>query len=361
MIRELFSSSHSKHIAGVLAAMALLSAGRFVAAGSVESYKPQYLPPGEILQIIGTTPSSSGGTWTWGSEDAGHSVEIHLNQAANLLLLTGEASDLAYALEFIKKIDVSPRQIVIDAHIVEVNESKSREIGLDWDRILRDGLPRGSVQFRDDHQSSDRWDATGITHQRVDTDSRSLNATSSFNFGEALRLMDESGTGSIRNAPRVLTLNNRRATILDGQRVTYVTRYSSYTNLFVTDSMDAGLTLSVSPSLGESGYLTLDVNAELTSLVGDISGSPVKDGQIIQNTVIVRDGESVMLGGFERSVDTKSKRRFPLLGHILPFLFSREVTNKTLVRSYVILTPHVVDLAGVVDAASPEALPKQKE
>jgi type II secretory pathway component GspD/PulD (secretin) len=125
--------------------------------------------------------------------------------------------------------------------------------------------------------------------------------------------------------------------------------------------MDAGLTLSVLPSLGESGYLTMDVNAELTSLAGEISGSPIKDGQIIQNTVIVRDGEAVLLGGFERSIESTTKRRFPLLGHILPFLFSREVTTKKLIRSYVILTPHVVDLAGVVDAASPEALPTQKE
>jgi hypothetical protein len=62
---------------------------------------------------------------------------------------------------------------------------------------------------------------------------------------------------------------------------------SSYTNLFVTDSMDAGLTLSVLPSLGESGYITLQIRAEMTHLIGDVSGSPAKDGQMVENTVIV--------------------------------------------------------------------------
>jgi type II secretory pathway component GspD/PulD (secretin) len=166
---------------------------------------------------------------------------------------------------------------------------------------------------------------------------------------DALRLLDEKGAATIRNAPRILTLNNRRATILDGQRVTYVTRYSSYANLFETDTLDAGLTLSVLPSLGESGYLTLDIRAELTSLSGNISGSPVKDGQIVENTVIVKDGETVLLGGFQRTVEERRHRRFPLLGYALPFLFSREISVKSRRESFVAITPRVVDLTAGVD------------
>jgi type II secretory pathway component GspD/PulD (secretin) len=144
-------------------------------------------------------------------------------------------------------------------------------------------------------------------------------------------------------------VNNRRATILDGQRVTYITRYSSYTNLFETDTLDAGLTLSVLPSLGESGYLTLDIRAELTSLGSSISGSPIKDGQIVENTVVVKDGETVLLGGFQRSVDQRVHRRFPVLGHILPFIFSRVIVNHSVRESFVVLTPRVVDLAAGLD------------
>lgn len=161
--------------------------------------------------------------------------------------------------------------------------------------------------------------------------------------------MDESGAGTIRNAPRILTLNNKRATILDGKRVTYVTRYSSHTNLFETDSMDTGLKLSVLPSLGESGFITLQVIAELTSLSGEVSGSPVKDGQIIENTVIVKDGESVILGGLTRNSEIMSKRRVPILGYLLPFLFSRSISSEITLESYVLLTPEVVDFNVAVD------------
>ena len=187
------------------------------------------------------------------------------------------------------------------------------------------------------------WDELKRGGARITT--RETQVRSNPSLSNSLRLLEESGALTTRDAPRILTLNNRRADILDGQRVTYVTRYSSYTNLFATDSMDAGLKLSVLPSLGESGYLTLDIRAELTSFVNLVSGSPMKDGQMVENTVIVKDGETVLLGGFQRELEQRVHRTLPVLGHVLPFLFSRNETTHTTTRSFVMLTPSVVDLA----------------
>ena len=183
------------------------------------------------------------------------------------------------------------------------------------------------------------------------------NITSAFDIDRAIKVME---TGNFADAERqFIGLShrfpgwaepvNRRATILDGQRVTYITRYSSFTNLFATDSMDAGLRLSVLPSLGESGYLTLDLRAELTSLGASLSGSPTKDGQIVENTVVVKDGDTVLLGGFTRTNEQHSTRRFPLLGRVLPFLFSRDMVTRTTRQNFILITPHVVDLTGGVD------------
>ena len=117
----------------------------------------------------------------------------------------------------------------------------------------------------------------------------------------------------------------------------------------VPEPMDAGLKLSVLPSLGEAGYLTMNVRAELTRLASNISGSPVKDGQMVENTVIVKDGEPVLLGGFERTTESRLTRRVPVLGYILPFLFSRHETVRSTTHNFVVLTPHVVDLAPALD------------
>jgi type IV pilus assembly protein PilQ len=255
----------------------------------------------------------------------------------------------------VKVVDVPPRQILVEARIVEVDRNKALDAGIDVSRI---STFANSNQDLTNEVSKRRSSTVGGPElegrDQFKVDRRRL--STSVGLSQFLTLLDESGAATFRDAPRILTINNRRATILDGQRVTYITRYSSYTNLFETDTLDAGLTLSVLPSLGESGYLTLDIRAELTTLRSEISGSPVKDGQIVENTVMVKDGESILLGGFQRTTEERVHRRFPLLGHVLPFLFSREIVKKTTRESFVVLTPRVVDLATGLDSRTREVI-----
>ncbi len=315
----------------------------------VSTLKPQYLPPAELAQILGVSGGARA-TLEWHAGDGMHSVEVRRNDAANLLVLTGSAEDVAAAEAMVKAADVPPRQIMVEAKIVEVDRDRVRDLGIDWSTIST----RAEVQ-QDRSKDVSKRKVAGVT-DRVTYTSDRLRIIAGAALFNSLRLLEESGAATFRDAPRILTLNNRRATILDGQRVTYITRYSSYTNLFETDTLDAGLTLSVLPSLGESGYLTMDIRAELTSLSSNISGSPVKDGQIVENTMIAKDGETVLLGGFLRTVEERRRRRFPVLGYVLPFLFSREVTIRTRRESFVALTPHVVDLAAGVDDRTREIL-----
>jgi len=321
----------------------------------VVTIKPNYLPPSELLDFLGVDGVSGRGNMTWRTPDGRQEVQVRHNETANLIVLSGAASAVGHIEELIRQADIPPRQIEIEVKIVEISTSKARDIGIDWDQALQVGRPRITGSY---NKNKDKNYSQSVTQDVARTQDRfSSRTTRSGSIGGALYLndlihiLDSTGAGTVRTAPRILTLNNRRATILDGQRVTYVAEYSSYTNLYETDSMDAGLTLSVLPSLGESGYITLQINAELTSLGAplDRHGSPVKDGQMIDNTVVVRDGQSVLLGGLTRTVERKSTKRFPILGHVLPFLFSRQVTINHEVQSYIVLTPRVVDFGGNLD------------
>jgi len=317
---------------------------------SVSTIRPNYLPPTQVLDMIGVHSDSDRGFGRWKAQGTTRYVEVRHNDAANMLIISGNSADVALLVELIRQADVPPRQIEIEVHIVEIDHSKARDVGLDWDRMIQNSGTRLNWRYGtddyEDRQSTHSF--PGDQHSSRDTyrnnETENLDLTASPRLSDFLHTLDETGSGEVRSAPRILTLNNRPASILDGQRVTYVTRYSSYTNLFETDSLDAGLTLSVLPSLGESGYITMRINAELTTLSSSVSGSPVKDGQMLENTVIVRDGESVLLGGLRRSIESRVVKRFPILGHVLPFLFSRETTSYREVESYIILTPRVVDL-----------------
>ncbi len=325
----------------------------------VVSIKPNYIPPDEILDFLGVRLTGNRGIMEWLTADTRHYAEIRMNNAANLILVSGEADNVDYVAKLIKEADIPPRQIEIEVKIVEIRKSKARDLGIDWDMLWERSNSNVFINYYrrdiDSHSGDRRESFSPDDYYAVESADKSTTNTRNFELysraplNQAIRLLDEKGAGTIRNAPRILTLNNRRATILDGERVTYVTRYSSYTNLFETDSIDAGLNLSVNPSLGESGYITMNIIAELTSLNGSISGSPVKNGQMIENTVIVKDGESIFLGGLTRTVDEKRKKRFPILGHVLPFLFSREITIEEEIESAIVLTPRVVDFASNVD------------
>lgn len=311
-----------------------------------ELVHPKYLPPAELASVLGAREESGRTRIEWRDAAGVHDVTVRRNDAANLVVLTGEAADVAVVTSTIASVDVAPRQIAIEARIIEVDEAKALAVGVDWGR-LRSGAALSqqydeTVERRPGAFPSDR------IRRRINNWGERLNV----DLFDAIRVLEEKGAATLRNAPRILTLNNRRASILDGSRTTYVTRYSSYTNLFATDSMDAGLKLSVQPSLGASGYLTLDIRAELTSLTSNVSGSPVKDGQIVENTVIARDGETILLGGFTRTEESKVDRRFPVLGHVLPMLFSREERTRTRRDGYVAITAKVVDLGETLDEKS---------
>ena len=330
----------------------------------VQSVRPQYLAPAEILTIIG---AESMGNWSlvqWQAGNDRHHVDIRINETSNVLILSGTQSDIDLAKSLITAADVSPHQIEIEVKMVEIYTDRADDLGIDWESLIQDISPSFTYNYQESDANTDQIDQQRTTYSNYNQRSseakrlnRDFRVSSSFYLGNHLNLIQESGAGRIFNAPKILTLNNHRATILDGSRTTYVAQVSSYNNIYRTDSMDAGIILSVLPSIGESGYMTLDITAEVTSLTrSTCGGSPTKDGQIIENKVIIKDGESLVLGGMTRTVEHKSKKRFPILGHLIPFLFSRETTQNEHVQTIMVLTPRIIDLRTNMNPSAQEML-----
>jgi len=343
-----------------LAVAALVLATSAHAATQTRTLKPSYVSPQDLCGMLGVTEAAGVSVLHWSEDGADHLVTFRRNDAANLVVIEGEPADLDHVAAQAAQFDVPPRQIALEARIVEIDTDRARDLGIDWSRIYtnvsadfsRVATGRAMTNSSSSIPSGIEFGTRSELHDRTQTDSERASAS----LSNALSLLEQQGAATYRDTPRILTLNNRTATILDGERTTYVTRYSAYNDLFETQTMDSGLRLEVTPSLGESGYLRLDLQAELTSLSGSISGSPVKRGQIVENTVMAHDGEPVVLGGFTRTTDEKTHREFPVLGRILPFLFSREIVTQRHHESLVVITPHVVDLAAKLDPHEQEML-----
>ncbi len=338
-------------------ASAMLTWGSMASAGARTAlFAPMYTPPAEMAQLLGAREISGRWVISWTQDGVDHRVELRLQESANRVVLMGEDADVSQVEALARASDLPPRQISLEARIVEVDLDKARDLGVDWSRVsttVRGNWGRNSAN---DHGRRNELTPLPFSSEeksaRISTNSQLFADVTLFN---ALNLLEEKGAATYRDTPRILTLNNRTATILDGQRVTYVAKANGYTNQYVSETMDAGLKLEVTPSLGESGYLQLEIAGELTeftSTPGAAFGAPVKRGQILRNTIVAKDGEPLVLGGFTRTVDRKVKRSFPVLGAVLPFLFSRQIVEQTHHESIIVITPRVVSLDAVLDAKS---------
>ncbi len=324
------------------------------AHGKTLTYTPKHVPPAELQAALGTRESGGRSVIDWSLGGVGHTVEIRRNDPANLMLFTGDDAAVEAVQELAKAFDQAPRQISLEARIVEVDTDRARDLGIDWSQLALsvDGTQNAARR----HVVSTIKGGSGSSQNEVEQADGLVGLNTRLTLANALHLLESKGAATTRDMPRVITLNNRPAFILDGQRVTFATRANGYAQIYVADTMDAGLKLQVTPSLLESGQLRLKLMAELTELVivsdnfgrgsiyAALSGSPVKRGQIVENTIVARDGQVILLGGFTRTVERRSRQRFPILGSILPFLFSREIVQQSHHESLITLTPRVVDL-----------------
>src|SRR5262245_5927365 len=108
---------------GWMVLMGGLSAAGAGAEQQVATYKPQYLPAPELARILGVQEGQGHQMMEWRAGSELRSVEVLRNDAANLIMLAGEAGDVTMAETLIKAADVAPRQIMIEAAIVEVDRN----------------------------------------------------------------------------------------------------------------------------------------------------------------------------------------------------------------------------------------------
>ena len=279
-------------------------------------------------------------------------VAIRVNSSTNEILLFGSESAIQNASTMVEFMDVPPKQIIVEVKIIEVDNQKMKQTGIDWQQILAStSVPfqytYSRVKSDNSQTNSDQSSSPSSSSSNMINHGSSLNfgINNNMRIGDFLNILETSDAAKVLNIPKIVTINNKKGTILDGSRILYVDKYASYSNLFQTQELKTGLFLSVTPSLGSSGYVKMNVEAKLTNLAnGGNDLRPIEVGQMLENIVVVKEGESIMLGGLKKTTTQKVENSVPILGSILPFLFSTEksveVTNDVLL----ILTPTVVDL-----------------
>jgi len=155
---------------------------------------------------------------------------------------------------------------------------------------------------------------------------------------------------SILSTPQLLTLDNEEAEINVGSNVPYLTRQqdsstSTLVNYNTYEYKDVGVTLNITPNINEENFVRLKISQEVTKVTsGAEKATPTTLKRTAKTTVVVKDGETIVIGGLVGDSTDDGTNKVPFLGEvpIIGWLFKAQTVKREKTNLYVFLTPHIV-------------------
>lgn len=257
----------------------------------------------------GTTPAAAG------QGRARISATITNDDNNNAIVVFGTPREYAIVLEALRKLDIAPMQVLIEAAITEVSLNDKLNYGLQWNFTGSSGSSTfNGVQ-------TDSANSLALARQ---TPGFSLLFTRGQTISAVLNTLESKTKINVVSAPKLVVLNNQTAALQVGDQVPILTQ-SSTSNIGNSatvnsvDYRDTGVILKITPRVNESGFVTLDIAQEVSSVKNTNSSginSPTISTRKISTTVAVQDGDVVALGGLIRNTLSLDRNGLPLLSQI---------------------------------------------
>ena len=273
-------------------------------------------------------------------------VRIVPDERMNTLLIKATPPDFRLIEETIKKLDLTPKQVAIEVLAAEITLTDSFNFGLEWflragDVAVQQFFGAGPLQLVKGASLS----STGFTLTFVDQDKFRL-------FLNTLSGITKINTLA---TPHILTQNNREAKIQVGQEVPIVTGTqatvtalsSGGQNVFQTIAQrDVGRILAIKPHVNEKRQVSLEIQLEVSDTLPSttVTGTPAFSKRTVQTSVVVEDGQSLLIGGIISTSSQDRRVGLPWLSKIpmLSWLFSQTTETADRTELFIMLTPHVV-------------------
>jgi general secretion pathway protein D len=288
---------------------------------------------------------------------------IQADPATNSLIISAPEPLYRSLREVIDQLDQRRAQVLVESLIVEVSEDAAAEFGIQWMTGAGNINSGGTSFIGGTNLGGSGLSGKGPTSIDALGGGLSLGVVKGtvdvlgnkvINLGVLARAMQNTGQANILSTPNLLTLDNQSASILVGKTVPFVTgQYvtsgsNGSSNPFQTiEREDVGLKLNIRPQVSEGGSVKLDIYQEVSSI--DESRSTATTGIVtnkraIDTSVLVDDGEIIVLGGLLEENVTVTSNNVPGLSSIpvLGELFKYESRKRTKTNLMVFLRPYVV-------------------
>ncbi len=359
-------NSKASHIASLMQSIFSGSGGSTTTATPTRTTTPRTTTARRTTQPATTATTAptvgAGATATGGGKFVSPETKVFADDITNSLIILATPVDYKFIEETIKKIDIQPRQVVIEGLIARVDLIDNLSFGFSWSLTTDLKITNLQPFARNVNLTGD------VSNNAVNLDPNNIPGTG-FTFvgtdpsGHIRALLTaalKDSRAKILAAPHILVSDNQEASIQVGSQVPLATSTTSYvttatgtaeTTSPITSTIqykDIGIILKVKPQINDSGLVSLELSQEVSStgdnvVIGGQAFASINKTEALTN-LVAQDGETIVIGGLIREDVTKSRDGIPFLSKIplIGNLFSSVTDNKTRTELIILITPHVV-------------------
>jgi general secretion pathway protein D len=368
--------------------IALLDVPLPEATSKINVYFLEYADTTELSKVLegmitGISPQAKTGVQQPKSPfEPGGKVTITSDKATNSLIIVASPADYQSLLQIIKQLDKRRKQVYVEAMIIEASIDKLRDLGAKWRMTAKkDGNPIAIGGFGTIDNAAMENILSGLTGltvgglgnfldvplTTVGTDGRATTTTLTVpGFAALFSLNEFRDSVNVLSTPQILTSDNKEAEIVVGENVPFIAQRerditTTNTVLNSIERKDVGITLRITPQITEGDYVKLDIYQEISALKQEsenilINVGPTTTKRSTKTSVVVKDNQTVVIGGLMQEKQIENLTKVPLLGDIpiLGWLFKYKTTSKNKTNLLVFLSPHIIreeeQLTGLTDS-----------
>ncbi|MGI9224501.1 MAG: type II secretion system secretin GspD [Woeseiaceae bacterium] len=320
----------------------------------------------KLQQHFQNQPAAAGAAPAAGAAGQNNQVSVWADTQTNAIVVNAPPKMMRSLMQIVDKLDIRRAQVLVEAIIVEVIADKTAELGITWAVTDESATtPVGVTNFPDfgpgvvglggaiGGGGEDPTNPASLIGEGITMGVGRLSDTG-ISFAAILRALEGDADTNIISTPSIVTTDNEEASLNVGQEVPFVT--GSFTNTggtagavnpFQTIQRESiGVQLTITPQINDGDSLLLEISQEISNIAQSAEGASdlITNQRIIETTVIVDDGQILVLGGLLEDVLRESEQRVPILGSI-PFLgalFRAQKTAKVKTNLLVFIRPKIL-------------------
>ncbi len=234
--------------------------------------------------------------------------------------------------QYIHEVDQPPRQVLIEAHILEVELRDDERWGINWDYLLKYSGNSTTFQLK--------GSADPLAPQAFFIN------ISGDRFNALLECLQSTEDAKSLASPKVMVINGQQARIQIGDKLGYrVTTVTETSALESVDFLDVGVVLTVTPRISRDGHILLNVKPEVSGgAINPDTELPEEETTEVQTDVLLRDAQGMVIGGLIQEQDRNTQSKIPIVGDIkfIGKLFQKRTIEKKRSEIIVALMPRIL-------------------